>query len=164
MPRRGALRPVDPGRRHGGRIAYPLGDAVAQGIAERLVALTIRGSAVPAWLATAIFRLPSAPAPTVAAGLDPITLAGAVRRGDGLAFVVPVPRAPGGSCASALLAGEDPVAGAILAPSSGMRVTPLVDVRSSLVLRRGVTGIAIDGDGTLHFLPAGPTPGGGRRP
>jgi hypothetical protein len=156
--------PLDPAHRSFARIVYPSGDAVAQGIAERLVALTGRGSAVPAWLVTAVFELPSAPGPTVAAGLDPTALDRAVRRGDALAFVVPVPRAPGGPCTSALLAGEDPVAGAVLSPTAGMRITPLMDVRSSLILRRGVAGIAIDGDGTLRFLPAGGAAGVGRRP
>lgn len=156
--------PPDPERRNLARVVYPLGDAVARGIAERLVALTSRGGAVPAWLETAIFDLATARGSTVTAGLDPATLARAVRGRNALAFIVPVPRAPGGGCLSALLAEEDPVAGAVLEPESGMRITPLVDVRASLVLRRGVTGIAIDGDGTLRFLPADDRPEGAGHP
>jgi hypothetical protein len=146
------------------RIAYPLGDPVARGIAERLVALTGRGDPIPAWLVTAVAGVASTEGPVVAAGLDPAMLARAVRQGEALAFVLPAPRAPGGACTSALLAAEDPVGRVLFAADAGLRITPLVDVRPSLVLRRGIGGVALDGDGTLRFLPERVAPGDGRRP
>jgi hypothetical protein len=156
--------PPDPATPSVRRIVYPRGDAVAQGIAERLVALASRGGAVPAWLMTAVSGLASGAGTIVAAGLAPERLARAVRRSEVLAFVVPVPRAPGGPCASALLAVEDETTGALFAPGARLRITPLVDVRPSLILRRGVDGIALDGDGTLRFLPGASAPAGGGRP
>jgi len=153
---------ADPGAR--ARVAYPRGDAVAREIAERLVALAGRGSAVPAWLVTAVPGLPSAGGDLVAAGLDPAALARAARDGDALAFVAPVPRAPGGACTSSLLAAEDEVGRALFAPDSGLRLTPLVDVRPSLILRQGVGGIALDGDGTLRFIGDAAVPPAGSRP
>ncbi len=140
------------------RFVYPLGDAVARGLAERLVALAGRGPATPAWLAAAVPGLRDASAAVVAAGMDPAGLALAVRRGDALAFVVPVPRAAGGACLSELLAADDEMAGAVLAPGPGLRITALVDVRPSLVIRRGVAAVTVGGDGTLSFYPGGSEP------
>ncbi len=146
-------RVVRPGREPPPRIVYPLGDAVARGIAERLVALAGRGPAMPSWLTDAVPGLRDSPGAVVAAGMEPTGLARAAREADALAFVVSLPRAPGGSCLSELLALDDPVAGAVLAQGNGLRVTPLVEVRPSLVIRRGVAGVSVHGDGTLSFHP-----------
>jgi len=140
------------------RFAYPLGDAVARGLAERLVALAGRGGTTPAWLTTAVPRLAADAGAVVAVAMDPAGLARAARRGEALAFVVPLPRAPGGPCVSQLLAVDDVMAAAALDPGGGLRITPLVDVRPSLLIRRGVAGVTIGGDGTLSFHPGEPGP------
>ncbi len=139
------------------RIVYPAGDPVARAIAERLVGLAGLGSASPPWLSEAVPALDATSSPPVAAELDPVSLAWATREGEALAFVIPVPRAPGGPCVSASLGEEDDVVRIALAPASGLRITPLLDVRSSVVIRSGIAGIGIDGDGTLVFHP-GETP------
>jgi Bacterial extracellular solute-binding proteins, family 5 Middle len=158
----GGWRRAPPGgpatRRPVARIVYPVGDAVGRGIAERLVALAGAGSSVPAWLADALPALGPLSGAPVAAGLDPASLARTAQSAAAVAFVVPVPRAPGGPCLSALLGGADVMTAAVLSPAAGLRVTPLVDVRSSLVVRAGVGGITFDGDGTLVFQPGGAAP------
>lgn len=154
------------GRGTGSRIVYPLGDEVARGLAERLVALAGRGAAPPPWLRAAVPGLAVARRSVVAAGLGPADLERAVRdasRVGALAFVAAVPRAPGGVCLSALLASEGAPGRALLDPASGLRVTPLVDVRSSLLVRAGVPDITVDGFGTLLFRPRGALPGEGGR-
>jgi hypothetical protein len=46
----------------------------------------------------------------------------------------------------------------VLAPGPGLRITALVDVRPSLVIRRGVAAVTVGGDGTLSFYPGGSEP------
>ncbi|MCG6989153.1 MAG: ABC transporter substrate-binding protein [Gemmatimonadetes bacterium] len=135
------------------RIAYPSGDPVARSLAERLVGLTDLGTAPPPWLAQAVPAVGAGSGSLVAATLDEPSLVRAMRDGSALAFVIPVPRAPGGPCVSASLGAGDDVAKWALSSASGLRVTPLLDVRSSAVVRSGITGIGIDGDGTLIFRP-----------
>ena len=152
--RRGAGPPRLQRRASRSRILYPAGDPVARGIAERLVGLAGPGSAPPGWLIRAVPGLASTPASPVAAELDAASLPQAMRRSEAIAFVVPMPRAPGGPCASELLGEGDELARTVLSPDLTLRLTPLLDVRASVLLRQGVTGVALDGDGTLVFPPA----------
>jgi hypothetical protein len=138
----------------GPRIAYPSGDPVARSLAERLVGLTDLGTPSPPWLAQAVPTLGAGSGSPVAAPLDGASLVRAMREGSALAFVIPVPRAPGGPCVSASLGATDAVVTWALSPASGLRVTPLLDVRSSAIVRSGITGVGIAGDGTLIFRPA----------
>ncbi len=137
------------------RIVYPQGDAVARGIAERLVGLAGLGSSRPSWLAEAMPGLDASPEPPVAAALPRAFLARAAGDGQTLALVIPVPRAPAGACLDVSLAGGVAV-DLLYSATSAMRVTPLVDVRSSLVVRTGVGDIGVDGEGTLVFHPRAP--------
>jgi hypothetical protein len=137
----------------GARIAYPAGDPVARSLAERLVGLTDLGTAPPAWLAQAVPAAGAGSGSLVAAPLDGPSLVRAMSDGSALAFVIPVPRAPAGPCVSASLGAGDDVVKWALSPTSGLRVTPLLDVRSSAVVRSGITGIDVAGDGTLIFRP-----------
>jgi len=135
------------------RIVYPSGDAVARGIAERIVALTGLGAATPSWLAEVLPGLRAGAGSPVVAGLDAASLARVARRGGALAVVVPVPRAPFGACPRASLGAGRKLMGSIMSNGTGLRITPLVDVRSSLVARRGIVAIDVDGAGTPVFHP-----------
>ncbi len=134
-------------------IVYPEGDAVARGIAERLVGLAGPGSSGPTWVFAAVPGLDASPDPPVAVGLAPALLPRAARDGGTLALVVPLPRIPAGTCLDASGEGVGDIPGLLFSPTASMRVTPLLDVRSSLVVRSGVGGIDVDGWGTIVFHP-----------
>jgi len=137
------------------RIVYPTGDAVARALAERLVALAGLGSAKPPWLTRVLPGLRAVSGSPVAAGLDPVSLALVARRGEALAMVMPVSRAPSGACPRAALGVDADLVASVFSLGGRWSVTPLVDVRPSLVARRGIAGIGIDGTGTLVFHPGG---------
>lgn len=128
------------------RIAYGAADPVARALAERLVALALRPERSEGrWLAEAAPELAAAGASVRATGLPPRALAARLRAGMDAATVVSIARGPSAAC------GDPPV---LTAPSerSGPRViVPLVETRSTLIARRGVGGVAIDGTGTLRL-------------
>jgi len=150
-------------------LLYPPGDAVAQGLAERLVALAPEAGRAAAWLADAAPQLAAAGARARAgtAARDD-DFAAMLRRGAGPA-VVPVERAAGMDACGALdaLRGAVPwltnaqahgaptgetIGGQEGAPAPGAdgpRVVPLIETRPVLLVRRGVAGVAVDGQGTL---------------
>jgi hypothetical protein len=105
------------------RIVYPRGDAVARGLAERLVALAGTGSSVRA------------------AALDPPELAAALRDQTERAFVMAVPRESLAPCHDAS------------AWPAGSSIQPLIDTRARAIVRRGSPPLTVDWDGTLRALP-----------
>lgn len=122
------------------RIVYPREDRTARELAERLVALAAGppGPAVPAW----VTRLPR-----VAGGLSDDAFASALRQRSEAAFVLAVPRKSLLPCALRLETGP------------GRVVRPLVDARRRVIVAADVTGLAVDGEGTLLLFGAGRTEG-----
>lgn len=108
------------------RVAYQRGDATAQELADRLVALGALGSRV------------------VAVGLAPREFASARQAGTEWAYVVSLPRQVLDPCRSARR---------LLPADYAATVVPLVDVRSHAVVRRGAGRLTVDFDGALRFAP-----------
>jgi hypothetical protein len=134
---RGApARIAAPPRTGGARIVYPWEDATARDLAERLVALAAApaGAASPPWVRGL---------PRVAEGLAGAAFADALLRRSEAAFVLPLPRDGALPCA------------ARFAPGPGWVLRPLVDARRRLIAGDDVTGLAVDGDGTLLLFGAG---------
>lgn len=128
-------------------MAYPRDDATARAIAERVVALAWPSTRSPGWLTHLLPDVPAA-APPVAEGLPEEALFEALRTGSLLAAVLPVPRVPFASCASAALT-TAPATTALMQP--GWRMTPLVDVRQHVLFRRPPGRLMTDAYGTLRF-------------
>ena len=105
------------------RIVYPRGDAVARGLAERLVALAGSGSSLRA------------------AALEPAELTAALRDRTERAYVIAVPRA---SLAPCRAGSAWPV---------GASIQPLIDTRATAIVRRGSPPLTVDWDGTVRALP-----------
>jgi hypothetical protein len=147
--------PGTPGRAAVGRsrrIVYRVGDDVARALAERLVALAPRA----AWLGTMLPDLGGAgPLPT-AVGLAPAGFAAAVREGRDAGYVVAAERSLAMSACESL-ASLALWAPWLALPADADALTPspaamlLVDTRSTLVLRRGIVGAAVDGSGVLRL-------------
>lgn len=116
--------------RRSSRIVYDRGDAVARGLAERLVAVE-RG--------------------VMAAGLATADFARALRAGDERAYVLALPRASLSPCQDlAPLATAAPW----LVSDSGLSelaLTPLVETRERAIVNRDRVSAEIDWDGTLRF-------------
>jgi hypothetical protein len=132
------------------RVVYPASDAVAGALAERLVALAI-GPARPDsyWLSQRVPELITADGRPSAVGLAGAEFDQALRAGRDAAYVFAVAATPH-------LASCEPLSAAVarapwlLAPptsNQGWRpaVLPLVDARSTVVVRRGVAGLEVDG-------------------
>lgn len=128
-------------------IVYPRHDAIARGIAERLVALAWPPARAPAWL-SALRPDTASDAPT-ALGLDDTALLEALRTGDAFAFVLPVSRATRDACAALTLA--DPALSQQRLSTSRWRIAPLLDARDHVIHRRGIGTITMDGDGAVRF-------------
>jgi hypothetical protein len=107
-------------------IVFPAADATARELAERLVAL-------------------AGPARLAVRGLDPDSLAAALRRGDARAFIVSAPRAVAGPCAESS------------AWPARARPVPLVETRSHAIVRRGAPALAVEWDGTVRVAEPGDT-------
>ena len=79
------------------------------------------------------------PAPLRAVGLTPAALGTSLAAGEAAMYVVSLPRTPPGRC------GNQP------AWPSQSSVVPLVDGRAHAIVRAGVPGFTIEGDGTFRF-------------
>ena len=104
------------------RVVYVRGDLIAQGLAERIVALTESGETLRA------------------AALEPPEFSQALGSGGERAFIVAAPRESLAGCRN--FAGW-PV---------GSRVEPLIDTRATAIVRRGSPSLQVDWDGTPRVL------------
>ncbi|HET9275487.1 MAG TPA: hypothetical protein VFN96_05390 [Gemmatimonadales bacterium] len=107
-------------------VAVPRGDGTARAIGERLVALLGRDLSG--------IRLLE---------LGPDEVGGSLANAGAAAFVVPLPRFPSPA----------PGCVAVHRIPFGLTVVPLVETRSTSVLRTGVPPFRILGDGSVRFLP-----------
>lgn len=131
-----------------GRVVYSNGDRVAQGVAERLVALigTRSAGSEDSALNALLPGLARRGARAVAAGLTPSAFAAALRAGGELAYVLPLARYSAAACQElAMLQRAAPWLDA-------EQVIPLVDTRSVAIVRRGRVGLSVDADGSLRLL------------
>lgn len=127
------------------RVVYQSGDRVARGIAERLVALAGRRSRGEDSVFGALLPgLPRAGARATAIALSANELAPALRVGDDLAYVLPLPRLAAARC--------DEFAKLISAVPWLQSVIPLIDTRSVAIVRRDRVGLSVDADGSLRLL------------
>jgi hypothetical protein len=126
-------------------IVYPSSDAIARGIAERLVALAWPLARAPDWLRAQLGDY-SALGPLAAVGVDQRTLLETLRGGRALAVVTSLPRPVRALCIST----NDAAAAALL---SGWRVSPLLDARDYLVQRGTLGRVLLDGSGNISFAP-----------
>ncbi|MEE8192885.1 MAG: ABC transporter substrate-binding protein [Gemmatimonadales bacterium] len=149
------LPPVPRGAYRSGprRIVYALGDPVAQGLAERIVALAGAGpgsSAEAVAFAAAVPGLLGADARLLAQGLRQEEFAASLREGDDFAYVVAVPRQVLDPCfdISMLVSRAEWLA---MDDQAGLAsaIIPLVDTRQHLIARRGAVALAVDWDGTV---------------
>lgn len=135
-------------------VVYPRSDAIARDIAERLVALAWPPTRAPAWLESVMpveYRtLNTAPS---ARALDERALLESLRTNAALAFVIALPRATAGSCAS--IERLDPFARAIRSLTA-LHISPLLDARDYVIQRRNLGNLIVDGDGTIRFTGARP--------
>ncbi|HEX6964772.1 MAG TPA: ABC transporter substrate-binding protein [Gemmatimonadaceae bacterium] len=154
------------------RIVYPRGDRVARDLADRLVALAaLDSSSAPraAMLASLVPGIAARDARVIAAGLPPAEFTAELGRGRDLAYVLPVPRRALAPCEQArsliaaigwALPGIDrnvvppSSTSAATLPALGRALVPLIDTRSSLIVRRGVGNVVVDWDGTPVFATA----------
>ena len=104
------------------RVVYIHGDEVAQGLAERIVALAGAGTRLRV------------------AALNPAELASALQSGSERAYVIAVPRRTLARCRE--------IAGWPLSAS----IVPLIDTRAHAIVRKGAPPLAVDWDGTVRVL------------
>jgi hypothetical protein len=102
-------------------IAYTRGDAVARGLAERIVALAAPGSQLRT------------------AGLDAAEFAGAIRGGRELGYIIGLPSRTLAPCRDSA------------ALPRGSRIQPLIDTRAHAIVRRGSPDLTVDWDGTVRI-------------
>jgi hypothetical protein len=144
-----ATRPVASARASS-RVVYLSSDRVAQGLAERLVALagsrSARGDSV---LGTLLPTLSQAGARATATGRSASAFAAALQAGDDVAYVLPLPRFTVAPCHElAILLRAAPWLESVHLG----RVIPLIDTRSHAIVRRGRLGLSVDADGSLRLL------------
>lgn len=138
-------RPVVPAR-SSSRVVYQSGDRVAQGVAERLVALAGSRSArsEDSVLGTLLPRLSRAGPRATAVALSPGAFATALHAGNDLAYVLPLRRFAFAPCHEfAMLLRAAPWLQSVI---------PLIDTRSIAIVRRGRIGLGVDADGSLRLL------------
>lgn len=127
------------------RIVYDANDGAGRDLAERLVGL-VRTNSAAAMAFLDVF-LPDRPRRTYqrAVGLTGDALAVALRRGADAAYVLPVDARPPEPC-------RDLQALTDAAPwLDAETIVALVDTRLQAIIRRGRSGITIDGDAGLHI-------------
>jgi len=124
---------------------YDANDGAGRDLAERLVGL-VRANTPAARTFLDVF-LPDRPRRTYqrAVGLTSDALAVALRRGGDAAYVLPVDARPLAPCRD-LQALTD--AAPWLDPET---IVALVETRLQAIIRRGRSGVTIDGDGGLHL-------------
>jgi hypothetical protein len=148
----GTALPIGPRTR---RIVYPAMDEPARSLAERLVALALGPTGTDAeWLAGLLPAAGGGASPVRSVGLAPGAFAEALRAGRDAAYILPAERTPGRPCdlmASALALAPWLLAEPDSADGRGPALAPLVETRPTLVLRRGVAGARIDGNGALRL-------------
>jgi len=135
-------------------VVYQSGDRVAEGIAQRLVALAGSRSArgEDSVLGTLLPRLSQAGARTTAAAIGPSAFAAALQSGDDVAYVLPLPRFTVAPCQElAMLLRAAPWLESART-GSGLPVIPLIETRSHALVRRGRVGLSVDADGSLRLL------------
>lgn len=134
-----------------GRIVFDRADQAAWDLAARIVALAGADAGADGVSVATLVPAVAGGGRVAALGLTADTLAAALAAGGELVYVVALPRRPLDACAAVRrLVGAAPwLAGADL----DRALVPLVDVRPSLVTRRGVGGVTADYDGTLRFRP-----------
>lgn len=119
----------------GRRVVYPSGDAVAQALAERVVALAA-GPNAPSWAAP---LRDAGPLTTLA--VDGPGLAHTLGNGIAAAVILRLPAsAPASNCLDELAWRRDDL------------LVPLVDTRASAILRRGAVRISSDADGSIRIM------------
>ena len=104
------------------RVVYIQGDEVAQGLAERLVALAGSGT------------------PLRASALEPADFAERLRTGADRVYVVALPRQTLTPCRRSN------------AWPAGVRIEPLIDTRAYAIVRKGAPPLTVDWDGTLRVV------------
>jgi hypothetical protein len=112
--------PSDSAAVRSNRVAYQLGDDVARGLAERVVALAQPGT------------------PLRSLGLPPSEFSAHLRQRSEAAYVVAVPSRTLVPCSSV-----------ILLPGKA-RVDPLIETRAHAIVRRGAPPLTVDWDGTVR--------------
>gem|GEM_PF-699004 len=146
------------------RIVYPLYDATARDLAERIVALAAPGREEPA--AAAIRRVApelSQPRRWRAVGLDSLAFASSLTQGADPAYILALPRrAELPPAARGALTRAAPW---LTPPGRASALLPLVDTRETLLIRRerGIPRMTIMHDGTI-VLGAPSTAASGRAP
>jgi len=124
LPCLSALKAPDTRIAGGPLIAFSRNDPVARALAERIAAVAVAHSGPH----------------TVA--MSPSGLDSAISTGPANAFVLPLPRQRPVSCDE------------VPRWPAGSRIDPLVDLRTFVILRRGVPPLLLDGDGMIRFNPA----------
>jgi hypothetical protein len=122
--------PLGPGLSSGAFI-YPADDATARDLVGRLIALGIAGTA----------------GPPRATGLDTTEFSAAFGSERGAAYVLPLPSVTLEPCAAlrALIARAP-----WIADGPARHLTPLVETRRRVIVRRGAAAFTVDWDGTLR--------------
>jgi len=134
------------------RIVYPRDDAVARQLAQRLVALAAMRSGPRASSPVADLSPELAATTTlVAEGLDTAPFAAALSAGRALAYLIPLAAPPAAPCER--LAGLRSAAPWL----SADLIVPLVQTRSTAIVRRGRVSFVIDWDGVIR-MGAPPSP------
>ncbi|HJU73570.1 MAG TPA: hypothetical protein VJ717_07475 [Gemmatimonadaceae bacterium] len=139
-----ATRPVT-SVRPSSRVVYLSGDRLAQGVAERLVALAGRRVArEDSVLVTLIPRLSRVRTGVRAIGLAPSAFAAALHAGHDVVYVLPLPRFSPAPCHEVTMLRR--------AAPWLQSVIPLIDTRSIAIVRRGRVGLSVDANGSLRLL------------
>ncbi|MEO8226410.1 MAG: hypothetical protein ABI637_03215 [Gemmatimonadota bacterium] len=132
---RGCTTSATPRSAVGRRVVYPRGDAVAQALAERVVALAAAPNP-PAWAASL-----RGAAPLTTLAVDGPGLAHTLGNGIAAAVILRLPAmAPASNCLDELAWRRDDL------------LTPLVDTRALAIIRRGAVRISSDADGSIRIM------------
>jgi hypothetical protein len=138
------------------RVLYDSSDGIARGLAERIVSLATRDAAVSpeaAAIASAVPGLKGTVSGLIAEGVTDSEFHASLRRGNDFAYVVSILRAPPDPCyeAGELVDDAPWLSHTRIGLSEAM--IPLVDVRARVIVRRGRTGLMVDGFGNVLIVP-----------
>ncbi|HJU65505.1 MAG TPA: hypothetical protein VJ596_07495, partial [Gemmatimonadaceae bacterium] len=158
--------PVRSGSRTRPRVVYPRDDAVARDLATRLVAVGAFGSRTEpeaSLVAAALPELSTAGGALTAVGLAPAELRRSVTDAADYAYIMPVPTTSEAPCAALqqLLKMAPLLLTYATRDSTGVRtatafrleqvMVPLVETRSTLIVRRGVADVQLEANGTIRL-------------